>query len=70
MEGTERAGPYVGNPDFPEEKLQAFARYEKGEREKQRLREETGRAGRASLVERIVLLVIGGIITGIITALF
>jgi hypothetical protein len=65
VEGAERAGPHVGNPDFAEEMLQAFARYEQGEREKERLRGEAERARRASLVEKIVLLVVGGIIGGV-----
>jgi len=65
VEGAERAGPYVGNPDFPEETLQAVARYEQGEREKERLREEAKRAQRASWMKDLGLLVVGGIITGI-----
>jgi hypothetical protein len=36
--GVERAGPHVGNPDFPENMLQAFAQYEQEKREAKRLR--------------------------------
>jgi hypothetical protein len=62
VEGAERAGPHVGNPDFPEETLQAFARYEQDQREKERLRKEAERAQRASWMKDFGLLVVGGII--------
>jgi hypothetical protein len=63
--GVEPAGPYVGNPNLPEEVLQVFAQYEQREREKKRERDAAERARRASLVEKIVLLLIGAIIGGI-----
>ena len=36
--GVERVGPHVGNPDFPTDMLQAFARYEQEKREYKRSR--------------------------------
>jgi hypothetical protein len=37
VEGVEPASPHVGNPDFSEDMLKAFARYEQEQREAKRL---------------------------------
>jgi hypothetical protein len=70
VEGVEPARPHVGNPDFSEDMLQAFARYEQEQREAKRLRESAKQDRRVSFIEKIALLVIGGIVTLGLKALF
>jgi hypothetical protein len=68
--GVEKIGPHVENPDFPEDMLQAFARFEQDQRETKRLRENARQERRWSFVEKIALLVIGGLVTLGLKALF
>lgn len=73
VEGTESASQYVGNPDFSDETLQSLARFEKGERENARLREEVRAGRRWSLTEKIVVgivLVVAGIVGFLIRGQF
>ena len=75
--GAEPAGPHLGTPDFPEEMLRELGRFEQGEREAQRVREEAEDAKREatrerrwSFAEKAALLIIGGIVTLVVKALF
>ena len=68
--GVEKVGPHVGNPDFPEDMLQAFARFEQDQRETKRLRENARQERRWSFIEKIALLIVGGIVTLGLKALF
>lgn len=70
VEGVEPARPHVGDPDFSEDMLQAFARYEQEQREAKRLRESAKQDRRVSFIEKIALLVIGGLVTLGLKALF
>ena len=61
--GVEPAGPHLGNPDFPEEMLRALGRFEQGEREAESARQEAARLRRRSFGEKVLLLILGGIVT-------
>ena len=70
VEGVEPARPHVGNPDFSEDMLKAFARYEQEQREAKRLRASAKQDRRVSFIEKTVLLIIGGIVTLGLKSLF
>jgi hypothetical protein len=70
VEGVEPARPHVGNPDFSEDMLKAFARYEQEQREAKRLRASAKQDRRVSFIEKAALLIIGGIVTLGLKALF
>ena len=53
VEGVEPARPHVGNPDFSEDMLQAFARYEQEQREAKRLRESAKQDRRVAFIEKV-----------------
>jgi hypothetical protein len=64
--GTEPAGPHLGNPDFSEDLLKEFARYEQGEREAKSVRQEAARIRRWSLTEKILVVVVSGAVGALI----
>ncbi len=68
--GAEPAAPHVGNPDFPEEMLRELSRFEQDQREAERLRQDARQSRKWSLVEKIALLIIGGVVTLVVKALF
>lgn len=70
VEGVEPAGPYLNNPDFPEEMLRALGKFEQDERKAFRERQETQRTRKRSFIDKVVLLVIGGVVTLALKALF
>ena len=69
-EGVEPAGPHLGNPDLPEEMLKELGRFVRDNRKDAVARQEARTTRTWSFVEKAVLLVIGGIVTLALKALF